>query len=163
MRKLAQAACMLVLPLVLASGAMASPPARFDVPFPDFDDHSTCPGLVIHTAFDGSVKGATFTDRNGVTVREILTAPGLVVTFSANGNTLTTRGPSVLHLTYENGVLTSTAITGLTAAVHVPGEGLVLLDAGRIVFAVTGGILAENGPHQLFGTGDHSAFCAALA
>jgi hypothetical protein len=46
--------------------------------------------------------------------------------------------------------------------VNVPGAGIVLIDAGRVVFdEATGEVIVVSGPHQAL-EGDFSAICAAL-
>ena len=51
--------------------------------------------------------------------------------------------------------------TGLTVHIHGPGGGLVMRDAGQIVYSDTDETVSYvRGPHpQLFGAG----FCAALS
>jgi hypothetical protein len=54
-------------------------------------------------------------------------------------------------------------VLGLHNAYHVPGEGVVLLDAGRVLIDLqTGEALSEAGPHQLF-AGDADALCGFFA
>jgi hypothetical protein len=53
--------------------------------------------------------------------------------------------------------------TGVTFRVTVPGEGVVLLDAGRVEYdEETGDVVFVAGPHQLL-EGDTAKLCAALA
>lgn len=51
---------------------------------------------------------------------------------------------------------------GLRFRVTFPGLGVVLLDAGKIVFDADGNVTFEAGPHQVFNE-DFTAFCAAFA
>ena len=51
---------------------------------------------------------------------------------------------------------------GLRFRVAFPGLGVVLLDAGRIVFDADGNVVFEAGPHQIVNE-DFAEFCAAFA
>jgi hypothetical protein len=51
---------------------------------------------------------------------------------------------------------------GLSYHVTVPGEGVVLLQAGRLVFDEAGEVVFEAGPHQVRG-GEFDKLCEALA
>jgi hypothetical protein len=55
-----------------------------------------------------------------------------------------------------------TASVGMRFRVAFPGLGVVLLDAGRIVFDADGNVVFEAGPHQVFNE-DFTEFCAAFA
>ena len=55
-----------------------------------------------------------------------------------------------------------TTFDGLFAVVLVPGSGIVLQDAGTIVFAPNGDVLREGGHHQ-YQQSDFAQLCAALA
>jgi hypothetical protein len=59
--------------------------------------------------------------------------------------------------------LESYAVVGVGIHVTVPGEGVVLLDAGRLIVDEDG-IVFEAGQHQILGGNpDTEKFCAALA
>jgi hypothetical protein len=51
---------------------------------------------------------------------------------------------------------------GLPYHVTVPGEGVVLLDAGKVIFNAEGEVVFEAGLHQVL-SGDTEKFCDALA
>jgi hypothetical protein len=53
--------------------------------------------------------------------------------------------------------------TGLSYHVTVPGEGVVLLDAGRLEFNEAGEIVFVAGPHQVHLEEDKEKLCEALA
>jgi hypothetical protein len=56
------------------------------------------------------------------------------------------------------------SLSGLAFHVTVPGEGVVLLDAGRLVADAEGNLVFEAGHHQIFGSNpDTEKLCAALA
>jgi hypothetical protein len=52
--------------------------------------------------------------------------------------------------------------SGVQYHVTVPGEGLVLIGAGRLVFDEAKAVVFEGGPHQLL-SGDTEKLCKALA
>lgn len=55
------------------------------------------------------------------------------------------------------------AVNGLAFHFNAPGAGIVLLDAGRVVFDFdTGDPISISGPHQVL-EGDFEKFCGALA
>ncbi|HEX6254241.1 MAG TPA: hypothetical protein VFZ70_00380 [Euzebyales bacterium] len=63
---------------------------------------------------------------------------------------------------FENGEPTTESFFGLVFHFNAPGAGIVLIDAGRVVFdASTGEVIVVSGPHQEL-EGDLSALCAAL-
>jgi hypothetical protein len=55
-----------------------------------------------------------------------------------------------------------TTVDGVFAKVNVPGQGIVLQDAGDIVFAPNGDVLREGGHHQ-FQNAELAQLCAALS
>ena len=78
-----------------------------------------------------------------------------ISTASANGKTLSTNYPLVF-ITYAR---CADIRVGLRNAYHVPGAGVVLLDAGRLIFDVeTGDVVFEAGQHELL-NGSVDAFC----
>ena len=81
-------------------------------------------------------------------------------TFTNSVTGLTLRDPARLPITVDlqDG---SVAETGLFYGITVPGEGIAVLDAGRIVFDADGNVLFVGGPHQ-FLEGGEALICAAL-
>jgi hypothetical protein len=151
------------VPLVAASSATAVPPQVTIIQFEPFTDTTLC-GFPIEVAFQGDVRVTVFFDQNGNPVREIDTFANFLVTFTHGTKTLTTKGPAHGITTFDaEGNIVSIEFDGMSANVTLPGQGHVLLDAGRLVFDADGNIVAENGPHQVFGTGDAPQFCAAMA
>lgn len=102
-----------------------------------------------------------FYDANGNLVREVryISFVGSA-TNDVTGESLPVNGVRIITLNFVAGTFTE---TGVLRHVTVPGSGLVLQEAGRIVTGLEDEEgLFEAGPHQLF-HGDLSAFCAALA
>jgi hypothetical protein len=55
------------------------------------------------------------------------------------------------------------AVNGLVFHFNAPGAGIVLIDAGRVVFDLAAeDVISVAGPHQVL-EGDFDAFCAALS
>lgn len=106
---------------------------------------------------DGTV--TTFFDQAGNPVRvQVHVHYDGTLTNSETG--LTLRDPSRLTITVDlqDGSVTE---TGLFYGITVPGEGIAVLDAGRIVFDADGNVLFVGGPHQ-FLEGGEALICAAL-
>jgi hypothetical protein len=70
----------------------------------------------------------------------------------------TESGHSLVDLPSEDEVTAQ----GLSYRVTVPGGGVVLLQAGRLVFDEAGNVVFEAGPHQVL-SGDTDKLCEALA
>ena len=153
-----------LLPLVFAAPALAVPPTTevTAVELGDFASVNTelCEFPIM---FDesGSFKVKTFYDAEGNPVRTILTNfnDRYTATATANGKTLSTNYPLAV-ITYGEDLRLE---LGLRNAYTVPGAGVVLLDAGRVVIDLaTGDVIFEAGQHQ-FLEGDADAFCNYFA
>jgi hypothetical protein len=144
---------------LLPSAASASPPQQTVFPINEtFTVSDICPFPIVETVH-GTARIIEFTDQSGDPVREIDLTPGLKVSFSANGITLSTASPSLAHITFNADGTATLTITGLSGHISVPGQGTVALSAGRVVLLLTDDddqppqILAENGTFS-FGFGD---------
>jgi hypothetical protein len=152
-----------VLPLVFATPTLAVPPTTEVVTIEDFTfvDTELC-GFPITFTESGTFKVTTFYDAEGNPVRTVLTNfnERYVATATANEKTLTTNYPLAIITSFEAGAVLE---LGLQNAYTVPGAGVVLLDAGRVIFDLaTGDVVFEAGQHQLL-EGDVSAFCNFFA
>jgi hypothetical protein len=149
------------LALAFAATAGATPPTTET--FHDegsMIDTELC-GFAINASFEVDDRITTFYDSAGDPIRvvERLTFLG----------TLTNGDKSVVD--NDNWVVVHDLVggtdifLGTVFNINVPGEGVVVLDAGRVIFdAETGEILFEGGPHQaLHGEGDFEAICDYLA
>jgi hypothetical protein len=154
------ALALIVLPLTFVAAALAAPPTNEVTVVVDAvaDDAEICAdfGLTIRFVENGSFKVRTFYDREGNIVKTILSNfnQRFTSTASANGKTLSTNYPLVF-ITDDDG---ADIRVGLRNAYHVPGAGVVLLDAGRLVFDADGDLVFEAGQHQLL-NGSVDAFC----
>ena len=81
-------------------------------------------------------------------------------TFTNSITGLTLRDPARLTITVDLQDGTQTD-AGLAFGITVPGEGIAVLDAGKIVFDADGNVLFVGGPHQ-FLEGGEALICAAL-
>jgi hypothetical protein len=141
-----------------ASSVSAASPTtvQIDVSFPV----DLCPGVAMEQTLAGTVKIITQNPQ-----QEIQVFPNTTVSFTANGKTLSTIAPGILHITYNpDGSIAQTIVTGLSGALTVPGHGVILLDTGYIVFAgefAASPVVSSPGPHEFFGAdADLEAFCA---
>jgi hypothetical protein len=121
----------------------------------DFPD-----GIEMHVHFEGRIRVMLM--RHPVTgaVRELAVWQGVRVTATGNGKTARSleAGPNITHFDVD-GDPTQVHMLGLVGAYTAPGWGVILLDAGRLVFdAVTGEVVFEAGPHQDY-HGDYERFC----
>jgi hypothetical protein len=163
------AGMMALLTLASTAAAFAAPPTFQTIQVDDqFEDPfltAKC-GFPVLTHLQGPIKIGVHYDQAGNPVKEIQVYPHFQVTFVANGKSFTSPAPGVFIITQPpDGSPNTFMVVGLTAVVHLPGQGAILLDAGKLVFIgeLGGPITSEVGPHQFFGTGDAAPFCAALA
>jgi hypothetical protein len=126
-------------------------------------DRETC-GFGLHFYFVGSVTVTDYVD-SGFLYKTIAKGrPGpFTVTVTAKETTLTQQNSSYSTQIIYNPDGSRKTITdnGPFNKFTVPGGGVVLLDAGHIVFDSDFNILFESGPRQAT-HGDFNAFCAAF-
>jgi hypothetical protein len=153
------ASSLLTMALALATPALAAAPTSEIIVITDFQyvDEALC-DFPVTFVDNGTFKLTTFYDDAGNPVKSVATnyRTRYTVSATANDKTLTTNAPAVVVESFEHA---TELVLGLHNAYHVPGEGVVLLDAGRILIDLqTGQALSEAGPHQLF-AGNAQAFC----
>lgn len=144
----------ITLLLSLASVAAAAPPLRFPFADPQVDS-GLCSFPVLRSG-TGTITSIAKPD--GTAIVQI----DRVLTFTANGKTLTSND----HFTrfFDPTQPTLLDLAGHVTSVHVPGQGAILLEVGRIIFDAT------NPASPIFEAGQHSqqdndtaAFCAYFA
>ena len=143
-----------VASLSIASADAAAPQQTVLAINDTFTVTDICPFPIVEHA-EGTLRIIDFVDQTGNTTRELFTTPGLKVSFSANGVTLTTASPSAAHTTFNDDSAT-VMITGLSGHISIPGQGTVALSAGRVLAVITEDnfdIVAMNGTFS-FGFGD---------
>jgi hypothetical protein len=154
------------LALTLAAPALAVEPSTFVFTVDNFTWTDDLCGFPITHVENGAGKLTVFFDQQGNPTKAIGTDMGrFTITASANGKTLLSNEPTVLILDFQANTL---AQLGLIAAFHVPGEGVILLAAGRLVVVPTGApptpadVIAIDGPHQPI-EGDVATYCSYFA
>ena len=164
MRKWFLALALIAVPLALSATALAAPPTTEVTVVVDSVtvDEDICADFGFDVTFveNGTFKTRTYYDSEGNEVKTILTNSSVrfTSTASANGKTLLTNYPLVF-ITRGDGDIR----VGLRNAYHVPGAGVVLLDAGRLILDIdTGEVVFEAGQHELL-NGSVDAFCGYFA
>jgi hypothetical protein len=146
-----------------ASPAFADQPLFKTVQFDRTSPDGSClPNFPMTARYAGTIHEAFHYDQAGNPTFTSQTFVHFTVTFTdlLNGNTLTTSEPGLAHYIPDfNG---TGYFSGIFYLITVPGQGPVLLDVGRLIFAPDGTITFEAGPHQYY-NGDVQAFCSALA
>ena len=156
-------AVVVVAALAAALPASADRPDLFGVEYDAAFTFTNC-GFPVEVALHGTFENRSFSNplRNINYIREEGTA-----TNPATGATALIR-----HMYTEIGRPPSTpeegwgtfTVRGLTTRVLVPGGGVVLLDAGYLVWRYPDGfVFVAHGIHELEIEGDFVEFCAALA
>jgi hypothetical protein len=154
-----------LLLLAFSPSARAAAPITLDIPAVEFDDPFVCGGdPVIHVSYTAPFKVMLYLGRDGSIVRDATFGPGsrVVLTDNVTGRSLSGISPAIFRTTYAaDGSIVSVTVNGLSAAIAVPGEGVVLLDTGTITWSggFQGPVIASNGPHQWLGGDDNTAFC----
>ena len=156
----------LALVLTVVGSAAAAAPTRITIPPVEYDDPFVCGGdPVIHVTYTTPFKLVIWTDADGNLIRDAIFAPRSRVTLTdvATGRSLSGISPAVFRTTYApEGSVERLTVTGLNAAIAVPGQGVVLLDTGKITWSggFQGPVVFEGGPHGWLGSDDNAAFCA---
>jgi hypothetical protein len=120
-----------------------------------FEAHVSLDGTFANRIFENPVRNINYIREEG-TVTNPLTGTTLRVMHS-----YTELGTPPTSPEEGQGLFTD---RGLVTHVVAPGGGLVLIDAGRLVWRYPDGLVFEaNGNHQLKIEGDTSELCAALA
>jgi len=114
---------------------------------------SPCPFDVTFTG-TGTVARTTFYDNDGNPIRQSIHGALTHTLFSA-WHTLVSNGPAPVHIDLATGQM---ADTGMEFAFHVPGDGIVLGQSGRLTLAADNSALSFVG-HSVI---DAPALCAAL-
>jgi hypothetical protein len=139
---------------VLATQASASGPYHAKEPFHfEWTDDWTCPGTEIAIVADGSDNVREWDGR-------FMDHAMAVATLTANGKAVTDNASATYVFDDAGGRL---MIAGTLYNIQVPGEGVLLLDAGVVVYDTeTGQLVREAGPRMQL-HGDVSGLCAYLA
>ena len=115
---------------------------------------SPCPFDITFTG-TGTVRLTTFYDANGSPIGQTVHG-SLTHTISSAWHTLVSNGPAPVHIDLASGQMID---TGKEFAFHVPGDGIVFGQSGRLVLAADGSQLSFAGNTVV----DTAALCSALA
>jgi hypothetical protein len=136
------------------SAASAVPPTRVQMPVDDVEDLPTlCPFDLTFTG-TGTITLTTYYDNAGNPISQTVHG-ALTHTISSAWHTLNSNGPAPVQMDLATG---ETVLTGKEFAFHVPGDGIVLGMAGRLVLAADNTLLSFAGNMVT----DTSTLCAAL-
>jgi hypothetical protein len=171
MRKLGWLAAFVAVPLVFAVTTSAAPPVQS--PWEEIDETDTIPAApagpcsyAIQVHVVGKLRLTEFFDQEGNLVRSLERTPTLKVTFSANGNSISTVSPAVVHVTHNPDGSDVVTITGLQGHLIVGGGPPLAADVGRVVLFFSGptdeepDVLFQAGP---FNGGPFPQLCDVLA
>jgi len=151
----------LVVGLAVIAPAAAVPPEKVVIEDVHIEqvDSSSCDFPFLEV-FDGRVTIRTFFDEEGTPIRIQFYLPFHgTLTNEATGESVS--ADQVLQVTVDLEEGTESDV-GLRFRVVFPGLGVVLLDAGKVVFDADGNVVFEAGPHQIVNE-DFAEFCAAFA
>jgi hypothetical protein len=156
--RLFAAAAVTAVAAALPLAAGAAQPTSVQVPVDDVEvfagADSPCPFDVTFTG-TGTVTMTTFYDNAGAPVRQSVHG-ALTHTISSAFHTLFSNGPAPVHVDLVSGQM---VVTGKEFAFHVPGDGIVFGQSGRLVLAADGSQLSFNGNSVVA----VEALCTALA
>jgi hypothetical protein len=124
--------------------AAAQPPTSMQVAANDVEvfagADSPCPFDITFTG-TGEVTLTTYYDNTGAPTRQSVHG-ALVHTIFSAWHTLVSNGPAPVHVDLSTGQM---IITGKEFAFHVPGDGIVFGQAGRLISAADGSELSFAG------------------
>lgn len=156
MPRLALRLAIALAPLALAGTALAGPPTKttvssgpeaFVVP-----DLCSFPITITDTR-----TVTTITFENGDVQRHVR----VDATLFADGNTVSENDS--INVFIDASAPSVRTIVGAFTRISVPGDGILVFEAGRVVFDLTtGAILFEAGPHDFTFHGDTATLCAYL-
>jgi hypothetical protein len=161
----------LVVALTFSVGASALPPEHF--PWEEIDEEFTIPAapegpcaFAIQLTVTGKSRHTHFFDQEGNEVRNLTIFPTLRVTFTANGESITTVASAVEHVTFNPDGSVVVTITGLQGHLVVGGGPPLAADVGRLVLFFSSE--TDEEPDIIFQAGQFSggpfpALCDVLA
>ena len=118
-----------------------------------------CGSFLALEDFVEDIRVTTFFDNAGNPIRaQVHVNFNGVITNSVTGRTVSDPGHFTITIDLQEGTST---YAGLVFAITVPGEGIAVLDAGKVVFDAEGNVIFVGGPHQFLEEGP-ALICAAL-
>ena len=150
--------------LAMASSAAAYPPTSEELPTATGDDLLVeCGTFDIRDDFVLEGTATTFYDSNGepVRIRFHFTAVDRFYNSDTGKEYTATTANTIDFVDLQSGQLDA---MGLEYHLTVPGVGVVILDAGKLIFDAQGNVVFESGQHQILGSEtDTDKFCQVLA
>jgi hypothetical protein len=134
--------------------ATAAEPQVMEMPLHTEQPYGGCDFPVTFTG-DGVLRITTFEDASGTPVRQTVHG-SLHHTLYSPWETLHSPGPAGVHTDLTTG---QSVLTGLQYRFQVPGEGVILATAGRMVVDANWTLVSFSGLERL----DADAICEALA
>ncbi len=157
-----------LLTLVFTAPVGATPPISqtfaLDATFPATKaDGSPVCNFEVLAHLEGTVTVSTHFNQAGQPTFELSRFTPITVTLMnpTTGVSLITRATIIDKVTYDSNGSFTAAQMGLTGMIHLPGQGFILLDVGRVVVDENNTVIFAAGPHTL--AGDTGELCAALA
>jgi hypothetical protein len=145
---------------VPAAAAIEPTHQRFEVTR-HIDPFVTCSGFNVIGDFTVEREDMTFFNSSGTPIEMVIHAHFVgTLTNSITGKSLSDDGSRIITFDLLNNTVTN---TGLNLKVVVPGQGIIVIDAGRIVRDAAGNITFEAGPHDFVNNALQGPLCAALA
>jgi len=145
---------------VPTAAAMEPSHQRFEVTR-HFDPFVTCSGFNVIGDFSVERDDVTFFDSSGTPIKMVIHAHFVgTLTNSVTGKLLSDDGNRIITFDLPNNTVTN---TGLNLKVVVPGQGILVIDAGRIVIDAAGNITFEAGPHDFDNNALQCPLCTALS
>jgi hypothetical protein len=125
------------------------------------DPYVTCSGFNVIGNFSVERDDMTFFDSSGTPIKMVIHAHFVgTLTNSVTGKSLSDDGSRIITFDLTNNTITN---TGLNLKVVVPGQGIIVIDAGRIVRDAAGNVTFEAGPHDFFNNALQGPLCLALS
>jgi hypothetical protein len=143
----------------ICQGSLASSDVNSDIGI-------SCGSFEVLETATSTTRFTFFYDQAG-DVTQVVLHGGLVGTLSnsVTGTSAPEREDATITLTFATpgdfSTITAT-YTGAVFKVTLPGDGIILHDVGKVVFAPDGSITFEGGPHQQL-SGDTQKLCAGLS
>jgi hypothetical protein len=145
---------------VPAAAALEPTQQRFEVTR-HIDPFVTCSGFNVIGDFSVERHDVTFFDSSGTPIKMVIHAHFVgTLTNSVTGKSLSDDGSRIITFDLLNTTVTN---TGLNLKVVVPGQGIIVIDVGRIVRDAAGNITFEAGPHDFVNTALQGPLCSALS
>jgi hypothetical protein len=149
---------LLLAALAVPAAASARAPSVVTLPVDDsivFAGADSPCGFDITFTSTGTVKATTFFDGDGNPLRQTIHG-SLTHTFFSAWHTLVSKGPAPVHIDLAAGQMVD---TGMEYSFHLPGDGVIFGQAGRLTFAADGSFLSFVG----MSVSNTDLLCAALA